>query len=108
MHLRCSAGECGTTLELHDRSLACPSCGDLLEVVVDQNLPDASVLKKVWLERRGSHDPRDSSGVWRFREFLPDCYADCEIVTLSEGNVPLVRGQKTARWAGLRNLWFKH
>ncbi len=108
MHLRCSAGACGATLELHDRSLACPKCGDLLEIVVEQNLPDALVLKKVWLERRSSRDPRDTSGVWRFREFLPDCYGDSGIVTISEGNVPLVRGQKTAQWAGLRNLWFKH
>jgi threonine synthase len=80
----------------------------LLEIVVDQNRPDASVLKKIWLERRSSYDPRDASGVWRFREFLPDSYADSAVVTLSEGNVPLVRGQKTAQWAGLRNLWFKH
>jgi threonine synthase len=108
MHLRCSASECGTTLDLHDRSLACPACGDLLEMVVDQSLPDAAVLKRVWLERRASHDPRDASGVWRFREFLPDSYDQSGIVTISEGNVPVVRGQKAAQWAGLRNLWFKH
>jgi threonine synthase len=108
MHLRCSASECGTTLDLHDRALACPACGDLLEIVVDQSLPDAAVLKRIWLERRASFDPRDTSGVWRFREFLPDFYDQSGIVTISEGNVPLVRGQKTAQWAGLRNLWFKH
>lgn len=108
MHLRCSASECGTTLELHDRSLACPTCGDLLEIVVDQSLPGASALKKIWFERRASLDPRDRSGVWRFREFLPDTYDQSGIVTISEGNVPLVRGQKTAQWAGIRDLWFKH
>ena len=108
IHLRCSIGGCGTTLELHDRSLACPTCGDLLEIVIDRSLPDPPVLKRTWLERRASLDPRDTSGVWRFREFLPDSYADSGIVTLSEGNVPLVRGQKTAQWAGLRDLWFKH
>jgi threonine synthase len=108
MHLRCSASECGTTLELHDRSLACPTCGDLLEIVVDRNLPDAAALRRIWLERRASLDPRDTSGVWRFREFLPDSYDQSGIVTISEGNVPLVRGHKTAKWAGLRNLWFKH
>lgn len=108
MHLRCSASGCGTTLDLHDRSLACPRCGDLLEIVVDQSLPEASALKRIWLERRSSYDPRDASGVWRFREFLPDSYAESGIVTISEGNVPLVRGQKTAQWVGLRNLWFKH
>jgi threonine synthase len=108
MHLRCSVRECGATLELHDRALACPRCGDLLELVVDRKLPDASALKKIWLERRACYDPRDTSGVWRFREFLPNCYSDSGIVTISEGNVPLVRGHKTAQWAGVRNLWFKH
>jgi threonine synthase len=105
-HLRCSAG-CGTTLELHDRALACPNCGDLLEVAIDPQYFSPCDLKKLWRERRACHDPRDISGVWRFREFLPDYPAE-SVVTLSEGNVPLVRGRKSAAWAGLRGLWFKH
>ncbi len=107
MHLRCSDPECGTTLDLHDRSLACPRCGDLLEVAIDPLTRDVVNLKKLWRERRSSYDVRDTSGVWRFREFLPD-YPPDEIVTLSEGNTPLVRGRRTAQWAGVRNLWFKH
>jgi threonine synthase len=55
-----------------------------------------------------SNDARDVSGVWRFREFLPDEYGPEGVVTLGEGNVPLIRGQKTAAWAGLNRLWFKH
>ncbi len=106
MHLRCSNEACHATLELHDRSLSCPRCGDLLEVVVARDLPDASELKRTWLQRRASYAARDASGVWRFREFLPDCYP--ELVTLGEGNNPLVQGQKTAGWAGVRHLSFKH
>ena len=30
------------------------------------------------------------------------------MVTLFEGNVPLLPGLKTAKYAGLKNLWFKH
>lgn len=108
MHLRCSFASCGTTLELHDRSLACPRCGNLLEVVVDPIQCEPSELKRIWLERRSSCDSRDKSGVWRFREFLPHCYGPDQIVTMSEGNVPLVKGQKAAVWAGVRHLWFKH
>ncbi len=111
MHLRCSAPECRSTLELHDHALACPVCGELLEVVIEQsneNLRDTSGLKKLWLERRVSNDPLDTSGVWRFREFLPEGYAHSDIVTISEGNTPLVRAQKSAKWASVRNLWFKH
>lgn len=106
-YLRCSAGECGITLDLHQRALACPKCGDLLEVAVEPNQEPAD-LKRQWLARRTSYEARDASGVWRFREFLPDSYAADEIVTLCEGNVPLVRAQKTAQWAGVKNLWFKH
>ena len=108
MHLRCSVSACATTLDLHDRALACPKCGDLLEVVVEPGSTDPADLKRIWLNRRLSYDPRDASGVWRFREFLPDVYGPDGIVTLNEGNVPLTRGQKTASWACLRDLRFKH
>ncbi|HEY3457809.1 MAG TPA: threonine synthase [Bryobacteraceae bacterium] len=107
-HLRCSVSHCGTTLDLHDRALACPQCGNLLEVAIEPPGAEPRVLKQTWLERRMSADPRDVSGVWRFRELLPDSYGPQGVVTLGEGNVPLVRGQKTAAWAGLRNLSFKH
>ncbi len=63
-------------------------------------------MKRIWLERRCSYKPRDVSGVWRFREFLPNGYA--EIVTMGEGNNPLVDGRRAADWSGLRNLRFKH
>jgi threonine synthase len=106
-HLRCSVPECGTTLDLHDRALSCPKCGDLLEVAIDPGPIDPANLKRLWLERRMSRKASDESGVWRFRELLPG-YSEETIVTLSEGNVPLVRGWKTAEWAGVRHLWFKH
>ena len=106
MHLRCSNTECSATLDLHDHALSCPVCAELLEVVVDPPALSPAELKRVWLERRCSYDPRDLSGVWRFREFLPNGYS--EIVTMGEGNCPLIEGRKTAQWAGLRNLRFKH
>ena len=106
MHLRCSDTGCSTTLELHQRALACPACGELLEVVVGPLAVTPADLKRTWLARKTSYDPRDVSGAWRFREFLPDGYG--EVVTLGEGNNPMVRGRKTADWAGLRNLSFKH
>jgi threonine synthase len=107
-HLRCSVGHCATTLDLHDRALVCPQCGNLLEVAIEALRSDPRDLKRIWLERRMSNDTRDVSGVWRFREFLPDGYTPERVVTLGEGNVPLVRGQKTAAWAGLKHLSFKH
>jgi len=106
MHLRCSDPTCAATLDLHDRALSCQVCADLLEVVVDGVVSTPSALKHMWLQRRCSYSPLDTSGVWRFREFLPNSYST--VVTMSEGNNPLVKGQRTGEWAGLRNLSFKH
>ena len=108
MHLRCSEDDCGTLLDLHHRAWECPRCGGLLEIGLDRCSFEPPKLKQTWLQRRSSHDPRDLSGVWRFREFLPAGYAPESIVTLREGNVPLLSGPRSAAWAGLRNLWFKH
>ena len=108
MHLRCSVSDCGTTLDLHDRARACPKCGDLLEVVIDPIPADPVELRRRWLGRRLSNEPCDTSGVWRFRELLPDVYGPNGIVTLGEGNTPIVRGQKTLALAGLKHLSFKH
>jgi threonine synthase len=106
MHLRCSNQDCAATLDLHDRALSCPVCADLLEVIVDSVTQTPTELKRMWLARRTSYAPLDASGVWRFREFLPSCYS--EFVTMAEGNNPIVRGQRTAQWCGVRNLNFKH
>jgi len=107
MYLRCSDRQCAAVLDLHARALACPRCGDLLEIVVEPKA-DPGAMKKLWRQRRTSNDPRDLSGVWRFREFLPDMYGADGVVTMAEGNTPLVRGQRTAQWAGVRNIRFKH
>src|SRR5438270_4169395 len=106
--LRCSAGGCETTLDLHERALACPKCGELLETVVEPRQVAPRELKRRWLERRLSYAPQDASGVWRFREFLPGDYSEDATVTLGEGNVPLVPARNTATWAGVKQLWFKH
>lgn len=105
MRLRCS--QCHYELDLHARQLECPRCADLLELVPEPFAWDPADLKRTWSNRHASTDPRDQSGVWRFREFLPD-YPQDEVVTLGEGNSPVLRGQLSAGYAGLRNLWFKH
>ena len=104
MRLRCS--ECRHELELHCGAMECLECGELLELVPEVNREPVE-LKRLWNQRRASDDLRDQSGVWRFREFLPEYPADA-VVTMGEGNTPLVRGSLTADYAGLRNLWFKH
>jgi threonine synthase len=107
MQLRCFDPGCKATLDLHAAALACPKCGELLEVAVERPAMSAAALQELWSERRRSREPRDISGVWRYREVLPE-YAAEEIITLGEGNTPLVRGHKSAAWAGVDDLQFKH
>jgi len=106
-HLHCTGAACGATFELHTPIVACPKCGELLEVAMAAPKQDAAALKTLWSERRRSFAPVDASGVWRFREALPE-YAPETVVTLREGNVPLVRGQRAAEFAGVTHLHFKH
>src|SRR5438445_3261059 len=107
VHLRCSEPGCGATLDVRDNPLHCRQCGGLLDVVVPLPSADPAALQRLWSDRRCSHDPRDQSGVWRFREFLPS-YPASEIVSLREGNTPLLDARRTPAAKGVRRLFFKH
>ena len=105
---RCVLPECGGTYGTRERIYVCPACGGALEI--DLPLPAASEvpgLRKLWEVRAGSRDPRDVSGVWRFREMLP--FDDsAPFVTLFEGNTPLYDAQRCAEYCGLVGLQLKH
>jgi len=107
VHLRCSEPGCGATLDVRDNPLRCSQCGSLLDVVVPPPSADAAALRRVWSDRRRSHDPRDQSGVWRFREFLPS-YPASAIVSLREGNTPLLDAPRIASATRVRRVLFKH
>jgi threonine synthase len=79
-----------------------------LEIGYEPLRIDPRGLKKTWWQRRSSRDPLDLSGVWRFREFLPELYRRDTVVTLQEGNTPLLKAGGSAAYTGLLNLWFKH
>ena len=50
----------------------------------------------------------DRSGVWRYRDLFPFLEPHDRIVTLSEGNTPLLPAPYAARYGGLDHLTFKH
>ena len=108
MFLRCSDSTCNTVLDILDRALQCPRCGDLLEIGLDLKSIDAARLPRLWSERKLSPEPIDRSGIWRFREFLPSRWYGDKVVTLEEGNVPLLAAPHSAAYGGLHQLWFKH
>ncbi len=85
----------------------CPKCGGLLEAAYS-NAIDPVALKRTWRARRMSNAAIDQSGVWRYRELIPFLDSDAHIVTLREGNTPLLPAPKAAAYAGLDRLVFKH
>ncbi len=106
-HLQCSNPECAEQLDRLFNGYSCPRCDDLLEVVVEAPRLDATQLKALWRERRGSTALLDRSGVWRFREFLPDYPAEM-VVSMGEGNTPVIPGLKALAYGGVAELGFKH
>ena len=55
-----------------------------------------------------NNHPLDRSGVWRYRELLPFWPNFDHVVTLSEGNTPILDAPLAAKFAGLDALSFKH
>jgi threonine synthase len=107
--LRCV--HCGKSQDTPDRMFRCTHCSELLEVIYPEIAAAprefALRLKEIWRERRGSSLPENTSGVWRFRELLPQVDRQ-HIVTMCEGNTPLVPLKKAARELRLPNLLVKH
>ena len=86
----------------------CPQCGALLEARYDFAPLKPAELIATWDSRRLSREPLDVSGVWRYRELLPFVDDEAHIVTLQEGNTPLLDAPRAAAYAGLDRIQFKH
>ena len=65
-------------------------------------------MKALFRERRAADHELDRSGVWRFRELLPFVAESSRVVTLDEGNTPIYQAPRSAQYAGLDQLRFKH
>ncbi len=103
---QCIAAGCRAEFDLDARLYVCSRCGGLLDIDRRAEI-DSSSLRDVWLKRRTSLEPRDRSGVWRFREFLPFT-DDVGIVSLGEGNTPLYDAPRSADYCRLPQLTLKH
>jgi len=93
---------------LAERKFRCPSCGGLYDIVHDTTLaPPIGVLQNTFDERAKDslrvHKLRPDlhSGVWRFKELVMPRLPDHYIVSLGEGNVPIVpAGKRLREWIG--------
>jgi len=106
--LACFEANCRARYGIEEVIYNCPRCGGLLEAVYPPPEGSAAEWKTLWRERRLSNAPLDQSGVWKYREFLPFLGDSSRVVTLREGNTPLLPGTLAAQYGGLDALVFKH
>ena len=106
--LACFEERCRARYPITDVIYNCPKCGGLIEVVYGKPAQPADELKTLWRTRRASNAPLEQSGVWRYREFLPFLPDYRSVVTLREGNTPLLEAPRAARYGGLDRMVFKH
>jgi len=106
--LACFEERCRARFPINEVIYNCPKCGGLLEAVYDKPEQSPEELKLLWRNRRMCNAPLDQSGVWRYREFLPFLSDYSRVVTLREGNTPLLEAPRAAKYGGLDRLVFKH
>ncbi|MBK5292396.1 MAG: threonine synthase [Acidobacteriia bacterium] len=106
--LICFESSCRARYAVTEVIYNCPRCGGLLEAGYDFSSVAAGEWKRIWRQRRTSNAPLDQSGVWRYRELIPFLDDYRHVVTLREGNTPLLDAGRAAAYGGLRRLTFKH
>ncbi|MCU1291358.1 MAG: L-threonine synthase [Bryobacterales bacterium] len=106
--LACFESGCRAKFALSEVLYNCPRCGGLIEVDYEWNEANTAPWKELWRERRMDNAPLEQSGVWRYRELLPFDDAQSQVVTLREGNTPILEAPRAAKYAGLDRILFKH
>ncbi len=106
--LVCFNRDCRARYPVTEAIYNCTQCGSLLEANYAAPAHDPSMLKSLWRQRRTSNLPIDQSGVWRYREIIPFLDDLTQVVTLREGNTPLLAAPRAASYGGLDALVFKH
>lgn len=107
---KCVLPACGAVYGVDQTLVACPKCGNLLDVKYEwDKLPVPARLadfERFWTQR---HEPRRFSGVWRFHELLPFASAE-EIVTIGEGQTLLQQADSVAAYVGVSegNLYLQY
>jgi threonine synthase len=90
---------CHTRVPLDKNISGCPHCGEnILEARYDLDTLNVSRWVRAVRRRRAS--------LWRFREVLP-ISDSANIITMGEGNTPLIKSRALAEWLGLKHLYIK-
>lgn len=89
---------CAGTYPADRDLLLCPKCDNLLEATYDY----AGMKCRVDRDAMAARPP----GVWRWHELMPILDKGA-IVTLGEGDTPMLRCDRLAKIVGVRELWVK-
>ena len=100
--LACIRG-CGRRYSIYDVVYRCEGCGGLLDVEHDQEALQEQPAEQWKAEFAHPH----VSGVWGKQAWVCPQLDAANIVTLGEGNTPLLRLERLAREIGLPSLWIK-
>ena len=106
--LACFEERCRARFPITEIIYNCPRCGGLLEAVYPAPEGHPADWKRMWRDRRMSNTPLDQSGVWRYRELIGFLDDYRQVVTLREGNTPLLDAPRAAQYGGLDRITFKH
>jgi threonine synthase len=101
---QCFSG-CGVRYRLDQIVYRCESCGGLLEVRHDVDAlkqRSATEWKQLFDSRLGR-----KSGVWSKKEVVLPELGDQNIVSLGEGNSPLIKSDRFARHLGIDEIYIK-
>ncbi len=105
--LQCIEPNCKSQFATQTPIYMCERCGGLLDLIHEVKAFDPEQLKQTWDARLASKAPADKSGVWRFRELLPEVDEE-KIVTMLEGNTQIFDAPRSAEYSGMKRLAFKH
>jgi threonine synthase len=101
---QCFSG-CGVRYELDQTVYSCESCGGLLEVmhdIAELKQRSADDWKRLFDSRFGN-----GSGVWSKKEVVLPRLDAASIVSLGEGNSPLIKSDRFARHIGVDEIYIK-
>ncbi|HWB00309.1 MAG TPA: threonine synthase [Pirellulales bacterium] len=107
---QCISPACAQTYSVDESLVACPACGELLDVTYDwQRIKAPSDWKFFEAKWSRRFDPHCFSGVWRFHELLPFAPPQ-HIVTIGEGQTLLQNSSGVGHYVGLNpgRLWLQY
>jgi len=107
--LQCSRG-CDRRYSIYDVVYRCEECGGLLDVHHDLGAlkgRSGTAWRALFEERTRSVEGSYASGVWSKKEWVCPQLQPENIITLGEGNTPLLRARALEQELGLDRLWLK-